>query len=118
MKRMYANENFSRQAVIELRRLGHDVLTSQDAGNAGRGVSDLEVLLFAIADERAVLTFNRRDFVALHRQVAPPSGIVVCTFDPDFIALATRIDRALSGVASIVGQLIRIHRPNQSVPKR
>ena len=54
MARFYANENFPRQAVNELRGLGHDVLTSLEAGNANRSVPDEEVLGFA-ARERRVL---------------------------------------------------------------
>ncbi len=34
MARFYSNENIAMQVVTELRRLGHDVLTSLDAGNA------------------------------------------------------------------------------------
>jgi hypothetical protein len=37
---LYANENFPLLVVEELRRLGHDVITSQDAGNAGQAVPD------------------------------------------------------------------------------
>ena len=48
MAQLYANENFPREVVIALRRLGHDVLTVQEAGNGGRGVPDDEVLAFAI----------------------------------------------------------------------
>src|SRR5262245_32436384 len=58
---LYANENFPRQVVEALRRLGHDVLTSQEAGNAGRGVPDEVVLAFAVRTGRAVVTLNRRD---------------------------------------------------------
>lgn len=43
MARLYSNENFASGVVQELRRLGHDVLTSQEAGNAGRRVPDNEV---------------------------------------------------------------------------
>jgi len=32
MARLYSNENLPNQVVRELRRLGHDVLTSADAG--------------------------------------------------------------------------------------
>jgi predicted nuclease of predicted toxin-antitoxin system len=62
--RLYADEQFPRPAVECLRNLGYDVLTVQEARNAG--TSDSEVLAFAIADSRAVLTQNRRDFVKLH----------------------------------------------------
>ena len=34
MARFYSNENFPKRVVEELRRLGHDVLTSYEAGRA------------------------------------------------------------------------------------
>ena len=34
MARFYTNENVPAQVVVELRRLGHDVVTSLDAGKA------------------------------------------------------------------------------------
>jgi hypothetical protein len=37
MARIYANENIPLQVVKELRRLGHDVLTSHEAGKVNRG---------------------------------------------------------------------------------
>jgi hypothetical protein len=92
MSRLYANENFPFPTVEELRRRGHDVLTSLDAGNAGQRIPDEEVLQFSVADSRAVLTLNRRHFVRLHRLTSDHFGIVVCTYDPDFVALADRID--------------------------
>ena len=53
--------NFLRIATEHLRSLGHDVLTVQDAGNAGK--SDPEVLALAIAGNRAILTQDRCDFI-------------------------------------------------------
>ena len=47
MARFYSNENIALQVVMELRRLGHDVLTSLEAGNANASVPDPEVLAFA-----------------------------------------------------------------------
>jgi predicted nuclease of predicted toxin-antitoxin system len=111
MARLYSNENFPLQVVDELRRLGHEVLTSQEAGNAGQGISDDEVLNFACANNRAVLTLNRRHFIRLHQQQPAHAGIIVCTFDPNFANLAARIDMALRSCAEISGQLIRINRP-------
>lgn len=111
MALLYANENFPLAGVLELRRLGYDVLTSLEAGNAGRSVPDAEVLAFATADGRAVLTLNRRHFVRLHGAVPEHSGIVVCSFDPDFEAQAVRIHNALAGVPDLRGQLIRVNRP-------
>lgn len=47
MADLYANENFPMQAVRELRRLGHDVLTSHETGNSNMAVPDEDVLRFA-----------------------------------------------------------------------
>lgn len=60
MAYLYADEQFPRQVVELLRSLEHNVLTVQEAGNAG--LSDEEVLAFATNHNRAVLTLNRRDF--------------------------------------------------------
>jgi predicted nuclease of predicted toxin-antitoxin system len=111
MARLYANENFPLQVVNELRRLGHEVLTSQEAGNAGQGIPDDEVLNFARVNNRVLLTLNRRHFVRLHQQQPAHEGIIVCTFDPNFANLAARIDTALRSCAELSGELIRINRP-------
>ena len=38
MARLYSNENFPLPVVEELRRLGHDVLTTHEAGESGKSV--------------------------------------------------------------------------------
>lgn len=108
--RLYSNENFPLPVVIALRALGHDVLTSFDAGNANDAIPDEEVLNFAAAGGRAVLTHNRQDFIRLHRHRPEHAGIIVCTADADFPALADRIHRQLQNRDSIHGHLIRINR--------
>lgn len=77
---------------MELRTLGHQVLTTHDAGNAGKAMPDDSVLQFAAGSNRVLLTLNRRHFIRLHNAGIKHAGIVACTFDPDFIALARRID--------------------------
>ena len=62
MTRLYVNENFPLPTVEELRRLGHDVLTIQETGKAERSTPDEEVLAFAKADDRILLTLNRKHF--------------------------------------------------------
>jgi len=109
--RIYANENFPRPVVIELRQLGHDVLTTEEAGQAGRWIVDSEVLKFAAREGRAVLTLNRRDFVRLHTSAPGHAGIIVCTEDLDFAGQARRIDEALRTLPSLAGQLVRVSRP-------
>ncbi|MES1242664.1 MAG: DUF5615 family PIN-like protein [Acidobacteriota bacterium] len=111
MARLYTNENFPRPAAEELRGLGHDVLTSQEAGNAGQAVPDEQVLAFATGQQRAVITLNRKHFLRLHQERPGHAGIVVCTFDPDFASLAGRIHEALEGRGALAATLIRVNRP-------
>ncbi len=111
MARLYADEDFDLQVVIELRRRGHDLLTVQEAGQGNQRVADATVLAFAVAQGRVVLTFNRRHFIALHRSVGSHHGILVCTRDVDGVALADRIEQALLVSPDLQGRLVRINRP-------
>jgi predicted nuclease of predicted toxin-antitoxin system len=110
MARLYADEQFPRPVTEYLRRSGHDVLTVQEAGNAG--APDPEVFAFAIANNRAVLTQNRRDFVKLHRTQPNHAGMIVCSDDQDFARLAARIHEAISSEEQLSGKLIRVVRPS------
>jgi hypothetical protein len=111
---LYSNENFPREAVKELRRLGHDVLTVLEAGKADQSIPDEQVLDFAISLGRAVITMNRRHFIRLHQNQPNHSGIIVCTYDPDFIRQATRIHAVLEPQQLLTGQLLRVYRPQVS----
>lgn len=95
----------------ELRRLGHDVLTVLETGKAGQSWPDENVLEFAVFEEWSVLTVNRRHFVRLHGLRPDHAGIIVCTFDPDFGALAARIAEAIAKCDQLAGQLLRVNRP-------
>jgi Domain of unknown function (DUF5615) len=94
---LYADEDFAFPVTVELRRLGHDVVTAQDDGR--RATPDLEILARAHSLGRVVLTHNRGDFKHLHEQGADHSGIVSATQDTDFDALAQRINNSLPGLA-------------------
>ena len=112
MARFYSNENIALQVVTELRRLGHDVLTSLDAGNANAAVADTEVLALAVAEGRILLSNNRRHFLHLHRhRTNDHAGIVLCTFDPDFCGQAQRIHVAVATTSDMRNQVIRVNRP-------
>jgi Domain of unknown function (DUF5615) len=115
MARLYSNENFPRPAAEELRGLGHDILTVQEAGNAGLALPDEQVLDFAREQQRAVVTLNRKHFIRLHQERPDHSGIIVCTYDPDFPGQARRIHEALEEQGSLAGRLIRVNRPD-SIP--
>ena len=79
MALLYANENFPLPVVEELRQLGHGVLTTQEAGEAGKSVPDEQVLVFAIAEGRALLTLNREHFIKLHNVNPDRAGVITCT---------------------------------------
>ena len=108
MARLYADEQFPRKAVELLRSFGHDILTVQEAGNAG--LPDEDVLDFATIENRAVLTLNRRDFFRLHQLKPDHAGIIACTLDNDWTRLAENINEAISLVEIWNGKLIKIYR--------
>jgi hypothetical protein len=110
----YADENFRYPVVEELRELGHDVLTALQAGRAGQGVADEDVLDDARKMSRILLTQNRDDFKKLHRKGLPHRGIVVCTYDPDGKALSQRITNAVSREQPGERWLVSVVRPNPS----
>jgi len=113
MARIYANENFRRPIVEVLESLGHDVLTSLQAGNANLGIPDEDVLAFASRENRILITFNRKHFIRLHKFDPIHSGIIVCTEDSDFRALALRIhDAILEHKENLENLLVRVNRPN------
>lgn len=109
MASLYADEDFRYGVVERLRRLGHGVLTVQEAGL--RGGDDAQVLADATAADRAVLTHNRWDFERLHRQSSAHAGIISATDDNDLDALAARIDQAIVAAGALAAQHIRVNRP-------
>ena len=113
MAHLYGNENFPLPVVEELRRLGHYVLTIQETGQAGQSVSDEAVLTFATGQGRAVLTLNRKHFIRLHQEQPNHAGIIVCTFDPDFVGQAGRIHSAIEAETQLSGQIVRVNRPQR-----
>ena len=99
--------------VEELRRLGHDVLTVQEAGNANQGIPDHAVLAFAIGEKRAVLTLNGYDFIRLDREDPTHCGIATCTYNPDYIELAVCIHNVLIANPDLTTKLVRVYRPQR-----
>jgi hypothetical protein len=110
MARLYADENFPGPICDALRTFGHDVLTAHQAGQANQYIPDPQVLAFAIAQGRAVLTRDRWHFVRLHTRVRPHHGIIVCSEDTDYPAQAQKIHYALSQCPMLDNQLLRIHK--------
>jgi hypothetical protein len=108
---LYTNENFPFPAADELRRLGHDVMTVQESGHGGQSIADDEVLRFATRQRRVLVTLNRRHFVRLHEENSGHMGIIACTADSDFIALASRIHAVIRAESPLQGRLTRVHCP-------
>ncbi|MGO9260194.1 MAG: DUF5615 family PIN-like protein [Bryobacteraceae bacterium] len=73
---------------------------------------DSDLLAFAAAEGRILLTHNRRHFLRLHHhRTAAHAGIVLCTFDPDFCGQAQRVDAAVAGHSEMTNKLVRVSRP-------
>jgi predicted nuclease of predicted toxin-antitoxin system len=111
MASLYSDENIPLRTVEELRRLGHDVLTAHEAGNANQSIPDVQVLAYASQLARAVITHNRWDYIRLHTKTPTHFGIVICTKDINLIALAQRIHDAVIVNAPLENKLIRVNKP-------
>jgi uncharacterized protein with PIN domain len=111
--KLYADEHYPLPVVEFLRALGHDVLTVQAAGQAGLKFPDDEVLAFATSQGRAVLTLNRQDFKRLHRLQPNHAGIINCTNDRDWAALANRVNAAILAAEPLAAKLVSVTRPNR-----
>jgi hypothetical protein len=116
MALLYADESFHGPIVRHLRTLGHDVLTAYEDGRANQKIPDADVLARATMLGRTVLTNDRNDFHLLHAADANHSGILTCTRDPDFAAVANRIHAAIAAQPTLAGLLIKIVRPNKPPP--
>ena len=113
MFRFYANENLTFELVELLRQQGYEVLTSLEAGNANQRIPDDQVLRTATADNRAVLTFNRDDFLRLHRSGVNHSGIIICKDDSDLSGLSQALHDYLMAQEILQNRLLRVLKKNQ-----
>ena len=77
--RLYFDRHIMTRLAVDLRGRGYDVLTTEEAGKDT--APDEEQLAFAAAENRAILTFNIRDFAPLHEarqaMARPHAGIIV-----------------------------------------
>jgi hypothetical protein len=70
---------------------------------------DEEVLAFTVSENRAVLTQNCGYFIRLHSLQSDHSGIIVCKPDHDLARMAANINEAISSLATLTNQLIRVY---------
>jgi len=114
----YSNENFPIDAVRVLRQLGHDVLTSYEAGQANQGIPDDDVLTYATRQNRAVITLNRKDFIQIHRSSIAHTGIVICKDDRDYQGQMRSLHHHLLAVPDLSNRLLRVQKQNQPNAKQ
>jgi uncharacterized protein with PIN domain len=117
MLRLYANENFPLETVQVLRKMGYDVLTTHEMGKSNLSIPDEDVLAFAISENRAIVTINRKDFMRLHRLNPIHSGIIVCTKNDDFENFAVCIHKVLFPYGENTDNLLlRVYKENVPSP--
>jgi predicted nuclease of predicted toxin-antitoxin system len=109
VSRFLADEQFPARVQNRLQRLGHDVefIRSFDTNKSGDGKSDTEVLRIAMAENRIILTLNRKHFLALHNSgtFGGHRGIIACVRDDaNPHAQAKSIDALVKSVRHMTGQ--------------
>ena len=110
MDKLYADENVPKMVISTLRKLGCNVVTAHEAGQANQAITDNALLQFAVDQQRAVLTLNRRDFIALHNSNPSHLGIIICREDRNYSQLAQRIHSQIIANQPIKGKLIRVNK--------
>ena len=99
--KLYLNEHLSPRLADQLRKHGFDVRSSQEAGLLS--ANDDEQLAFAVAEQRAIVTFNFKDFIVRHEKYLASSqehwGIVLSTEEPIRVLLH-RLFRLLNTVSA------------------
>lgn len=110
----YSNENFPLVMVNLLRAEGHDVLTSYEAGQANQGIPDDQVLQYAKATNRILITENRQDFIDLHRTVPHHAGIIIFKYDRDYAGKIRVVTDFLNNEdgQSLKNRLLRVMKQN------
>ena len=116
MAALFTDEDFPAPALPHLRALGHDVVTTQEVGLDNVGTPDPDILAEATRRGRAVVTMNRDDYITLHAITPGHAGIIVCKQKMPADVLAARIHAEIAHLPSLVGQLVRVNRPNLPPP--
>lgn len=99
--KLHLNEHLSPRLAHELRRYGFDVISSQEADMLT--TPDEEQLAHAVSEQRAIVTFNVRDFVALHEAYSTEGKIhwgIICSSRESINILFHRLLRLLNTVSA------------------
>lgn len=99
--KLYLDEALSPRLAIQLRRYEFDAISARDSGMLSQ--DDDEQLAFAVSEQRAIVTINFRDFVALHENYIAQGqehwGIILTTEEPIGVLL-NRLLQLLNSVAA------------------
>ena len=79
--RLYFDRHIKKQLAIDLRERGFDVLLTEESGLDT--APDEDQLAFATKENRAILTFNIRDFAPLHEQWIAATATSPCKLPPN-----------------------------------
>lgn len=114
MLKIYADECFPVEVSLRLRAIGYDIRTCQEEKQDRKGISDENVMQYAIQRQRAVITCNMSDFKHLHKKFTKEKkqhfGIIACTENLNVNDFVARINSALQGQTSLENTLICIYR--------
>jgi len=66
LAKLYLDEDIHKRVAYALRLRGFDVVSTSEVGNTG--LSDSEQLAYAVAEKRALVTFNVVDYVKLNKE--------------------------------------------------
>jgi predicted nuclease of predicted toxin-antitoxin system len=79
LARFVTDENIPRSVTRQLIAMGHDVETTIEAVHPS--ASDNSVIRYSRQSHRFIVTLDK-DFIALHRLVAEPFGVIVIRISP------------------------------------
>ncbi len=99
--KLHLNEHLSPRLADQLRKYGFDVTSTLEVGLVE--ADDAEQLAYAAANQRAIVTFNHRDFATLHEQYVASGqehwGIILSTAET-LDVLRRRLLRLLNTLSS------------------
>ena len=100
--RLYFDEDVSVDIVRNLRQRGFDVLSTHEARRLQR--DDDAQLAFSVAERRALVTHNRRDFELRHERILQEGkthyGIIITRRRPNNAAVVAKLLALLNSVSA------------------
>jgi len=100
--RLYFDEDVSVDIVRNLRQRGFDVLSTHEARRLQR--DDDAQLAFSVAERRALVTHNRRDFELRHERILQEGkthyGIIITRRRPSNAAVVAKLLALLNSVSA------------------